>query len=134
MPLSKGRSLLLKVGTGGSAVLVAAMRTTRFTVNGEAVDATTKDSNGMRTLLPDGGLAKLTISANGLLTGIAQSTDLISRTLARSVDAYRLEFDNADVIEGNFQLTSFEVSGDYNGEQTYALTLESSGTLTLTAA
>jgi len=132
MPISKGRSLLLKLGTGGSAVTVAAMRSTRFTVNGETVEATNKDSNGMRLLLADGGVAKLSISANGLLSGIAQSTDLIARTLARSLDAYRLEFDNGDVIEGSFQLTSFEVTGDYNGEQTYALSLESSGALAMT--
>lgn len=134
MPLSKGRTLLLKTGSGGSAITVAAMRTTRFTVNGEVVDATHKDSAGMRTLLDGAGVAKLTISAAGLLSGQAQSTDFITRTLNRSLDAYRLEFDNADVIEGSFQLTQFEVAGDYNGEQTYSLTLESSGALSVSAA
>jgi len=133
MPISKGRTLLLKLGTGGSATLVAAMRTTKFTVNGELVDATHKDSNGMRTLLDGAGVAKVTISASGLLSGTAQATDFINRTLARSLDNYRLEFDNSDILEGSFQCVSFEASGDYNGEQTYALTLESSGTLTLTA-
>lgn len=134
MPISKGRSLLLKTGSGGSAVTVAAMRSTKFAVNGEAVDATTKDSAGMRVLLADGGVSRLTVSANGILSGSTQATDFINRALTRSLDAYRLEFDNGDVIEGSFQLTSFEATGDYNGEQTYALTLESSGTLTVTAA
>ena len=133
MPLSKGRSLLLKIGSGGSAVTVAAMRSTKFAVNGETVDATSKDSAGMRTLLADGGVAKLSVSATGLLSGSAQATDFINRTLTRSLDAYRIEFDNGDVIEGSFQLTSFEVSGDYNGEQTYSLSLESSGSLTVAA-
>ncbi len=134
MPISKGRTLLLKTGTGGAAVTVAAMRTTRFTVNGETVDATNKDSAGMRTLLDAAGVAKLTITASGLLSGSAQATDFITKTLNRSLDSYRLEFDNGDVIEGSFQTTQFEAAGDYNGEQTYSLTLESSGTLTLTAA
>lgn len=134
MPISKGKTLLLKTGSGGSAVTVAAMRSTKFTVNGETVEITNKDSLGMRTLLDGAGVAKLSVSANGLLSGVAQSTDFINRTLSRSIDAYRLEFDNADIIEGNFQVTQFEVTGDYNGEQTYALTLESSGALTLTAA
>lgn len=133
MPISKGRSLLLKTGSGGSAVLVAAMRSTKFSVNGETVDATTKDSAGMRVLLADGGVSRLTVSANGILSGSAQATDFITRALTRSLDSYRLEFDNGDVIEGSFQLTTFEATGDYNGEQTYALTLESSGMLTVTA-
>lgn len=132
MPISKGRTLLLKVGSGGSAVTVAAMRTTRFVVNGETVETTNKDSAGMRTLLDAAGVAKLTISASGLLSGSAQTTDFITKTLNRTIDAYRLEFDNGDVIEGSFQTTQFEAAGDYNGEQTYALTLESSGTLAVT--
>lgn len=86
----------------------------------------------MRTLLDGAGVAKLSISATGLLSGSSQSTDMISRTLARSLDSYRLEFDNGDVIEGAFQLTSFEAVGDYNGEQTYSISLDSSGALTLT--
>jgi len=134
MPISKGRSLLLKTGSGGSAVTVAAMRSTKFVVNGETVDATSKDSAGMRVLLADGGVSRLTVSANGLLSGHVQATDFLNRALARSLDPYRIEFDNGDVIEGSFQLASFEAMGDYNGEQTYALTLESSGTLTVTAA
>lgn len=133
MPISKGRSMLLKIGSGGGATTVAAMRSTKFTINGELVDATSKDNAGMRTLLADGGVSKLTVSANGILSGSAQGSDFVTKTLARTVDAYRLEFDNGDLIEGSFQLTQFEVTGDYNGEQTYALTLESSGTLTLTA-
>jgi predicted secreted protein len=132
MPISKGRTLLLKTGSGGGAITVAAMRTTRFVVNGETVDTTNKESNGMRTLLDGAGVAKLTISAAGLLSGIAQSTDFITKTLNRTIDPYRLEFDNGDIIEGSFQCVSFEATGDYNGEQTYSLTLESSGTLSLT--
>jgi TP901-1 family phage major tail protein len=134
MPISKGRTLLLKLGTGGSAVTVAAMRSTRFAVNGETVEVTNKESNGLRTLLDGAGTAKLSISASGLLSGSAQATDFITRTLSRTLDSYRLEFDNGDVIEGSFQCTSFEATGDYNGEQTYSLQLESSGTLTVSAA
>lgn len=134
MAISKGRTLLLKTGSGGGAVTVAAMRTTRFVVNGETVEITNKDSAGMRTLLDAAGAAKLTVSASGLLSGNAQATDFITKALGRTIDAYRLEFDNGDVIEGSFQTTQFEAAGDYNGEQTYSLTLESSGSLTLTAA
>ncbi len=133
MAISKGKNLLLKLGTGAGAVTVAAMRSTRFSVNGETVDATTKESGGMRTLLDAAGVARVSITATGLLSGSSQSTDFINRTLARSLDAYRLEFDNGDVMEGVFQVTSFEAAGDYNGEQTYSLTLDSSGVLTVTA-
>ena len=77
MALSTGKNLLLKVGTGGSAVTVAAMRSTKFVINGETVDATSKDSAGRRTLLADGGGAKLSVSATGLLSRKAQTTGFI---------------------------------------------------------
>lgn len=133
MAISKGRNLLLKAGTGTSAELVAAMRSTKFSINGELVDATTKDSGGMRVLLGDAGISKVTISANGLLSGNAQSVDFINKTLNRSLNSYRLEFDNGDIVEGSFQITAFEASGDYNGEQTYSMTLESSGSMIVTS-
>lgn len=134
MTLSSGRSLLLKIGTGATAETVAAMRSTRFSIDGETVDATTKESGGMRTLLAEGGTAHITISASGLLSASAQATEFVNRTLNRTLHDYRLEFDDGDIIEGKFQMTSFEATGDYNGEQTYSLKLESSGAPTLTTA
>lgn len=133
MAAVSGRSFLLKTGTG-TVVTVAALRTTSFTVDGSTVDITNKDSAGMQELLSAGGVAKIGISAGGVLTGAAQSTDLIAKALARTLDPYTIVFDNGDKIEGSFQLTSFGASGDYNGEQTYTLSLESSGTMTLTPA
>ena len=134
MAASKGSSFLLKVGTGGSPVTVASMRSTSFSVGGETVDATTKDSNGMRELLAAAGVASYSVSASGVLAANAQATDFIGKVVARSIDPYTLIFDNGDKLEGNFQCTKFDASGDYNGEQTYSLTLESSGAITLTAA
>lgn len=133
MPVQQGRNFLLKLGTGGGAITCAAMRTTRFTVNGATVDVTNKDSAGWRELLAGAGTASVTLSAAGLLSGSAQATDFVSRAMSRSVDAYTLIFDNGDKLEGNFQCASFEASGDHDGEQTYALTLESAAAITLTA-
>jgi TP901-1 family phage major tail protein len=133
MPVQKGRDFLLKVGTGGPAVTVGAMRTTRFTVNGEAVDVTNKDSAGWRELLAGAGKASVTVQASGLLSGNAQASDFVSRVIAKSLDAYTVIFDNGDKLEGSFQCASFEAAGEHDGEQTYSLTLESAGAITLTA-
>jgi TP901-1 family phage major tail protein len=37
-------------------------------------------------------------------------------------------------VEGAFQIASLEFAGEYNGEVTYELALESAGALTFTAA
>jgi len=132
MAAQLGRSFTLKVGVGGTAV--AAMRSTSFAVNGETVDATTKDSAGMRELLAAGGSASMSISASGLLSANAQATDFVAAVIARTLATYELTFDNGDKISGSFQVTNFQAGGEYNGEQTYSISLESSGALTVTPA
>ena len=127
-----GRSLLLYDGLS-STTLIAAMRSTSFTIQGAAVDVTDKSSSGQyRELLAGAGVVSVSISAKGLLSGAAQTQTLVTRALSRSVDNYRIVFDNGDILEGSFQLVQFEAAGDYNGEQTYQLSFESGGSLTFT--
>jgi predicted secreted protein len=123
-----GRNLLVKMGTGTAAVTVAAMRTTSFTVNGEAVDTTNKDSGGFGELLGTAGVSTLEISAAGVLTGSTTSNGFFNRARNKSIDAMTLVLDGTNTITGNFQTLSFSGAGAYNGEQTYDVSLRSSGT------
>jgi predicted secreted protein len=53
MGAEKGSAFLLKVGDGGSPAVyatVAGLRATQLSVNGEAVNVTSKDSGGWREL------------------------------------------------------------------------------------
>ena len=127
-----GRNLLLRDGTGTAATVVAAMRNTKFTIAGQSVDVTDKDSPGQyRELLAGAGVSSVSVSASGLLHGNTQGHVFANRALSRSISNYRLEFDNGDTLEGPFQIVSFEATGQYQGEQTYDLTLESAGSMTL---
>ncbi|MBI2235342.1 MAG: hypothetical protein HYU60_00020 [Magnetospirillum sp.] len=134
MAVQKGRDFLLKLGTAAAGSTIAGMKTTSFTVNGEAVDATSKDSGGNRTLLAGAGTTAVSVAATGLLTGSSQSTTLLGYALDKSLNTYALIFDNGDTVEGSFQLTKFEAAGDFNKEQTYSIALESSGAVTVTPA
>lgn len=133
MAAQKGRAFLLKDGTAAAGTLIAAMKVTRFAINNQTVDVTTKDSNGFRALLAGAAAASMQISAQGILDANAQSTTLINRCLTGSIDPYGLVFDNSDKIDASCQLTSFEAEGQEGDAQTYSLTLESSGTITVTA-
>lgn len=129
-----GRTLLIADGTGVGATVIAAMRQTHFTISGTAVDVTDKSSSGQyRELLAAAGVVSVTVGAKGILSGSAQTQTLVNRALNRSIDSYRITFDNGDTLEGPFQLVQFEASGDYNNEQTYQLSFESGGALTFTA-
>lgn len=128
-----GRTLLLADGTGTGATTIAAMRSTNFTIQGAAVDVTDKDSAGQfRELLGSAGVASVGLSAKGLMSGATQTQTLVSRALARSLNNYKITFDNGNTLEGPFQIVQFEAAGDYNNEQTYQLSLESGGSLAFT--
>ena len=125
-----GRSFLLKVGTGTGAVTVASLRTNSFTVNGETVDVTNKDSAGYRELLGTGSPVSMSLSGAGILAGGTFDSMFIGRVAARSLDAYTITV-GTNTITGLYQCTSYQASGEYNGAQTYDVGLESSGSFTV---
>jgi TP901-1 family phage major tail protein len=121
---------LLKVGNGGEPPVfaaVAGMRTTQMSVNGEAVNVTSKDSGGWRELLSGAGVRSISVAASGIFTGSAAEIRLKSNALAGLIDDYELSFESGERLRGRFLVTRLDYSGDYNGERNYALSLESSG-------
>jgi len=130
MTAEKGSAFLLKVGDGGSPPIyatVAGMRTTQLSVNGEAVNVTSKDSGSWRELLSGAGVRSVSVSASGIFTGSAAETRLKANALAGLIDDYELSFESGERMRGRFLLTRLDYAGDYNGERSYGLALESSG-------
>ncbi|HEY0129943.1 MAG TPA: phage tail protein [Allosphingosinicella sp.] len=130
MAAEKGSAFLLKVGNGGSPPVfatVAGMRTTQMSVNGEAVNVTSKDSGGWRELLSGAGVRSVSVAASGIFTGSAAEVRIKSNALAGQVDDYELSFESGERLRGRFLVTRLDYSGDYNGERNYTLSLESSG-------
>lgn len=130
MAAEKGSAFLLKVGNGGEPPIfatVAGMRTTQMSVNGEAVNVTSKDSGGWRELLSGAGVRSVSVAASGIFTGSAAEARVKTNALAGQVDDYELSFESGERLRGRFLVTRLDYSGDYNGERNYALSLESSG-------
>ena len=130
MTAEKGSAFLLKVGNGAAPPVyatVAGMRTTQMSVNGEAVNVTSKDSGGWRELLSGAGVRSISVAASGIFTGSAAESRLRSNAVAGLIDDYELSFESGDRMRGRFLVTRLDYAGDYNGERTYALSLESSG-------
>ena len=143
MAAQKGSALLLKATpTGGSETTIAGLRSTSMTINGEMVDITTKDSDPLvsggstkgRALLVGAGISSMSMSASGVFTDSALENEVRERAQKGTIDTYKLVFGDGDNIAGSFQITSYERAGEYNGEETYSLTLESSGQITHTSA
>lgn len=132
MAADRGLDFLLKQGTAAGGTTVAGMRTTGLTVNNEIVDITNKDSSGARTLLADAGVQALTITASGVFTDAAVEETVRGYAFAKSINAFGLVFPNGDTLDASWYITNYERAGEYNGEETYSMTLESSGAITYT--
>ena len=113
---------------------MAAMRTTSLTLNNEQVDTTNKDSQGWRTLLEAAGTQSMDISAEGVFTDETIEETVRGYAFANSINEFAIVFGNGDSIDGDWAITNYQRSGAFNGEETYSLTLQSSGAPTFTAA
>lgn len=130
MAAEKGSAFLLKVGDGQvppGFTTVAGLRTTQLSINGEAVAITSEDSGGWRELLSGAGVRSVSVSGAGVFTGSAAEARLKANALAGTIDDYRLSFESGETMTGRFLLTRLDYAGDYNGERSYTLALESSG-------
>ena len=142
MAAGKGSSFLLKDNSTGTPATIGGLRSTSMSINGEMVDITDKDSNAFissgndkaRDLLQGGGVRSMTLSASGVFTD--SSTENILRGFAfdGAIQNYDLVFSDGSKISGAFLVTSYERAGEFNGEETYSVTLESSNTITYTNA
>jgi predicted secreted protein len=98
-----------------------------LSINGEAVNITSKDSGGWRELLSSAGVRFVSVAGSGIFTGSAAEGRLKSNALGGVIDHYELSFESGERMQGRFLVTRLDYSGDYNGERNYILSLESSG-------
>jgi len=130
MTAQKGSAFLLKIGDGGTPVAyetVAGLRTTQMTINGDSVVVTHKDSGGWREILSGAGVRSVSVSASGIFLGSGAETTVRANALDGTLDDYELSFEDGEKMCGRFLVQRLDYAGDFNGERTYTLQLESSG-------
>jgi len=129
----KGADVVIKKGTVAAGTAIAAMRAVSVSFDSETVDITSADDTGRwRLLLAASGVKKMSVTLSGVLKDVTGHGTMITDALAQTIDAYGLVFATLGSFDGSYQLTSFEVSGEYNGEAQYSMTLESSGAIVYT--
>ena len=143
MAAGKGSSFLLKENSTGTPATVGGLRSTSMSINGEMVDITAKDSATFtgssghdigRALGSNMGIRSMSVSASGVFTDSAGENNLRGAAFTGSSVNYDLVFGDGSTVKGAFIITSYERAGEYNGEETFSVTLESNGTMTYTNA
>lgn len=130
MAAEKGSAFLLKVGDGAVTPVfstVAGLRTTQLSINGDAVVITNKGSGGWRDLLSGAGVRSVSVSGAGVFTGSAAESRIRGSAMTGITDDYELSFESGERLKGKFLVTRLDYAGDFNGERSYTMALESSG-------
>lgn len=126
----KGADFLLQKG----ATTIGGFRSRGFSINSETVDVTTADdTNRWRQLLAATGIKSMSITGGGVIKDTAAQQALATDVIAQTVDTYTLTVPGLGAFVGGFQIASFNGAGEYNGEATFEMTLESGGDITFTA-
>ncbi|MCF6322352.1 MAG: phage major tail protein, TP901-1 family [Rhizobiaceae bacterium] len=137
MVAQKGKDLLLKIDTAGngSYETIAGLRSRQISFNTQSVDSTDSESAGRwRELLAGAGLRTASINGSGIFKD--QTSDELARAtfFDGAIHSWQIIIPDFGVVEGLFQITTLEYSGQHNTEITFELVLESAGELTFTVA
>lgn len=135
MVAQKGKDLLIKIDMDGSGTFqtVAGLRASRITFNAETVDVTNLDSQGgWRELLGGTGIRSASITGSGVFRD--EYTDERARQIFfdGEIPAFQVIIPSFGVVQGPFQITAIEYSGQHDGEAAYELSLASAGALSFT--
>ena len=130
MSAQRGRDILLKLESGAGMVTVAGLKTRRIAFNSETVDITDSDSSGRwRELLAGAGAQRAAVNGAGIFRD-AQSDGLIRTAFfSGSVLNWQLAIPGFGTVQGPFQVTALEYTGNHDGEVTFDVALESASAI-----
>lgn len=136
MVAQNGRDLLIKLDMTGSGVFetMAGLRASRISFNADTVDVTSLESPGRwRELLAGAGVRTAAISGSGVFKDA--NTDERARQIFFDGETpnFQVILPDFGVVEGAFQITALDYSGNYDGEATFEISLASAGALAFTA-
>jgi TP901-1 family phage major tail protein len=72
----------------------------------------------------------MTVSGSGVFTDVTADATLRTAFNAASFSSYQIVIPEFGTYTGTFMIASLEYAGEYNGEVTYSVTLESAGAVT----
>ena len=134
MAAQKGKDLLIKIADGAGFTTVAGLRSRRIAFNAETVDITHAESaDRWRELLDGAGVKRASISGRGLFKDAATDELMRQTFFDGAVKNFQIVIPDFGTVAGAFQITNLEFAGEYNGEVTYEMAMESAGALAFTA-
>jgi TP901-1 family phage major tail protein len=138
----------LSLTAGGSAVLIdvdgtgvaeevfstlGGLRSTTFSASSGEIDITNQESAQWTELLDAAGISAVSLSGDGVFKDEFTFKRARAAFLARQLRTFRIFTNTAsDYWSGTFRIGSLEQTGGHDNEQTYSISLSSSGPVTYT--
>lgn len=126
MAAKHGKLFLLKLGTDA----ISTARATSMSINNNPIDVSNKASNNWGSTIA--GLANMTITLDGTYEDTTVEKTINGYAMDGSSNAYTLINEGGDTWEGDFVITAYSRTGDYNGAETFSMTLQNNGEITYT--
>ena len=132
MSILSGSSVLIQVGSGGmpeTFATLGGLRTSDMQVRCRGTEASGPESGVWQKLSPVAGLLAMSLKGSGAVTGSAADETLRGYVFAGTPASFRFVFASGAHVTGSFLVLSYQRWGDHDGEESYAIYLESAGTL-----
>jgi TP901-1 family phage major tail protein len=136
MTAQRGKDLLLKVDTSGEGdfITVAGLRSRAVAFSTAVVDVTHADSSGRwRELLDGAGVKTARITGAGIFKDQASDEAVRAYFFNGVIMDWQVIIPDFGTVQGLFQITSLEFTGQHDGELAFEIALESAGLLNFTA-
>lgn len=134
MAEASGRDLVVKDTSSSPSVTIAGVRTKGVAVNAEPVDITSDDSSGWRELLAEPGQQQVDLSVSGITDNDTFRGKALTAPGSKSMESLQIDYPDGSTLSGSWFIASYTETGEYNGSVTFEMELQSSGTLTFSAA
>lgn len=132
MTAQRGRDFLLKIYDESSSgyKTVGGMRSNSFSLNDAPVEITNKSSGDFAEYMENGGVRSLTIGGSGIFVDDAEFRKVHDHMMAGTHADCQIIIPDFMTYTGKFAVKNLELTGEYNGEVSYNISLASSGAIT----
>ncbi len=140
MTAQKGKDILIKLLVSAADAqnkvysTMAGLRAHNISLNAASIDVShAAQTHQWRELLDGGGIKTMSVSGEGVFRDDDADDKVRRQFVDGAISEWLIHIPDFYNVTGNFQVTGLEYAGEYDGEVTWRLSLESAGALSFDA-
>ncbi len=111
---------------------IGGLRSSSQSFSADDIDVSNHGSNQWKTLKAGAGMRQFAISGSGVYTNATNYRAMEASAFANAlVSLAFIELDGGRIYSGSYKINSLEASGEYDGEASFSMSANSSGTVSV---